>query len=173
MLNKEFGSFLDHLLIPRPSNPKWMSKSFGLKIELPVYGIFSPAGVRVFHAGNSVCWQEILFEMGLKHWEIALWRDIHNDSRCILCEKNLQNITQIIFVVLTSFVIVAGNLLEFKHSFRKIGLLLCHSHIKLRLRLRLSWGWYWGWGWSEFEMRLSWSLGEFELRLSWVGNEIS
>ena len=59
------------------------------------------------------------------------------------------------------------------YCINKIGLLLCHSHIKLRLRLRLSWGWYWGWGWNEIDMRLSRSLVEIELRLSWVGVEIS
>ena len=59
------------------------------------------------------------------------------------------------------------------HRINKIGLILCHSHIKLRLRFRLSWDWYWGlrliWGchWNEVEMRSSRSLVEIELRLSW------
>ena len=92
ILNKEFGSFLDRILILRPSNHKWMSKSFGFKIELPVYVIFSPAGVRVFHAGNSVCWQEILIETGLKHWKNSIMTGYSQWHLMHFVWEKLQNI---------------------------------------------------------------------------------
>ena len=63
-------------------------------------------------------------------------------------------------------------LIGFLHekNFNKIGLLLCHSHIKLRLSWDLSWGWFElevevrpNWGWGEVKMRSSWNLVAVEL----------
>ena len=57
-----------------------------------------------------------------------------------------------------------------RQKLNKIGLLLCHSHIRLRLKLtmRLIWGCGWDEGKIEVEIIWKWSTIEVEFRLSFV-----
>ena len=111
------------------------------------------------HLKIFICWgvSELveLFDTWIITEFLSLW--VRGKLIQILLQKIIQILLQkrilrkkplVLIYPIHQNLLVTNMWLFMKHTIKsklyqnKIGLLLCHSHIKLRLRLRMSWDWY-------------------------------